>query len=293
MGIYVGDEEELTPKSWENPAGFFERRDARKICDALLHQSGADWWKVSSFHADNVNHEVVRSQRGAIRDLVQRLDTHGPWALKEPRLCLLFPIFLNSLSNPLAIIALRHPVEVARSLRRRNGFSIQAGLALWEAYTVSLLRVSNGIDHVFVNYHELTRDPRSTLEVLASELTMRGFTALDVRAAAESIQPSLQRERLDESRDRGLLTSAQQALWVNLTRTRAWQRLTTLSPAALSVLQEFESDEGARREARTTIKTLSAKVAGFQALESERKVAVDQRTAELPKRRLSSATFLV
>ena len=86
MGIYVGAEEDLTAKSWENPAGFFERRDARKICDTLLQGSGADWWKLSAFSVDNANYEAVRSQREAIRDLVRRLDEHGTWALKEPRL---------------------------------------------------------------------------------------------------------------------------------------------------------------------------------------------------------------
>ena len=136
MGIYVGAEEDLTAKSWENPAGFFERRDARKICDTLLQGSGADWWKVSAFSVDNANYEAVRSQREAIRDLVRRLDEHGTWALKEPRLCFLLPFFQSALRNPLAIITIRHPIEVAKSLRRRNGFPVRAGLALWEAYTV-------------------------------------------------------------------------------------------------------------------------------------------------------------
>ena len=183
MGIYVGAEEDLTAKSWENPAGFFERRDARKICDTLLQGSGADWWKVSAFSVDNANYEAVRSQREAIRDLVRRLDEHGTWALKEPRLCFLLPFFQSALRNPLAIITIRHPIEVAKSLRRRNGFPVRAGLALWEAYTVSLLQVSSEIDRVFVDFHALTSDPHSVLEAVADELRSRGIAALDVRAA--------------------------------------------------------------------------------------------------------------
>jgi hypothetical protein len=34
----------------------------------------------------------------------------------------------------------RHPLAVAESLRRRNGFSIQKGLGLWSAYNDRLLR---------------------------------------------------------------------------------------------------------------------------------------------------------
>lgn len=49
MGLFVGEADHLTGSSWENPEGFFERLDARRICDALLHGSDADWWKVSGF----------------------------------------------------------------------------------------------------------------------------------------------------------------------------------------------------------------------------------------------------
>ncbi|HMB72541.1 MAG TPA: hypothetical protein VKQ06_03145, partial [Gammaproteobacteria bacterium] len=175
MGVHVGDTDELTPTSWENPRGFFERRDARKICDTLLHESGADWWKVSSFNPDNANFESLVAQRAAIRALVEQLNEHGTWALKEPRLCFLLPIFLSALNDPLAIIAIRHPVESARSLRRRNGFPIQAGLALWEAYTTALLRTGLSMDHVFVDFQSLIERPGTTLTGLADELSSRGI----------------------------------------------------------------------------------------------------------------------
>ena len=279
MGVYVGDEEELTPKSWENPTGFFERRDARKICDTLLHESGADWWKISAFNADNANHETVRSQRSAIRDLIQRLDEHGTWAVKEPRLCLLLPIFQAALNNPIAIVAFRHPVEVARSLRRRNGFPIQAGLALWEAYVVSLLRVSSGMDRVFVDYQALTLDPPSVLNALATDLRTRGVVGLDVNAAIASIQPSLRRERYDETADSDLLTPPQRKLWKDLMRSYAWKRAPALSASGLAVLQEFESDETSRQQARASIKTLSSKIASLQTLEASGKAAAENGAA--------------
>ncbi|HWN38645.1 MAG TPA: hypothetical protein VNP02_09130, partial [Gammaproteobacteria bacterium] len=280
MGVYVGDDEELTPKSWENPTGFFERRDARKICDTLLQRSNADWWKVSGFHADNVNHEAVRAQRPAIRELIARLDARGTWALKEPRLCLLLPIFSGSLMNPLAVVAIRHPIEIAMSLRRRNGFTLQAGLAMWEAYTVSLLQASWALDRVYVDFHELTRDPDTALGALQRELTARGIAGLDLRPAVESIDPSLRRQRLEHDLDRKTLSAAQAELWRELSGDRAWSAPPQLSAAALSVLREFEADEASRLEARTSIKNLTTKVTALEKDQAEAKTAEQRHVAK-------------
>ena len=64
-------------------------------------------------------------------------------------------------------------------------------------------------------------------------------------------------------------------------RTTAYgQRCQGFPPAAESVLEEFESDEAARQKARTSIKTLTAKVATLQTLEDESKAVAGQRTAE-------------
>lgn len=248
MGVHVGDEDELTSKSWENPMGFFERIETREICDALLHASGADWWKVSGFEADNADPEEVRRQRKRIRELVTTLDTRGHWALKEPRLCVLLPIFQSALTRPLAVIVLRHPIEIARSLRRRNGFPMRAGLALWEAYMTSALRHSNSLDRVFIDYHELVADPSGALSRLEGQLETLGVSGLDLKSGVRAISPELRRERLADGRNDKLLSRAQSSLW-NLLADHAPEGTKTprLSDDAVDVLREFEADEGTRR----------------------------------------------
>lgn len=266
MGVFVGDDDELTGKSWENPTGFFERRDARKICDTLLHASGADWWKVSGFAAENANFDAVQSQRPGINALISRLDEQGTWALKEPRLCLLLPIFRSALARPLAIVTTRHPVEVARSLRRRNGFPIQAGLALWEAYTVAMLRAAVGMEHIFVRFHDLIADPHEFMERLAEDLRARRIVGLNPGKAADSIQVNLRREHHDAAADGSLLSPAQAELWEKLQGgDRDLQELPTLSASALAVLREFEADEALRRDARASIALLEKRLAEAEA----------------------------
>jgi len=248
MGVHVGDDEQLTPKSWENPMGFFERREARAICDALLHSSGADWWKVSGFDPDNADPEEVRRQRKPIRELVASLDAHGHWALKEPRLCVLAPIFQSALTRPLAVIALRHPLEIARSLRRRNGFPMRAGLALWEAYMTAALRHSKSLDRVFIDYDELVTDPANTLSALQKQLEPLGVTNLDLEAGVNAISPELRREQVTKGAGGKLLSRAQASLWKLLKEQAPIEKKAPgVSDDAVEILREFEADEGTRQ----------------------------------------------
>lgn len=286
MGIHVGDEDELTGKSWENPQGFFERRDARNICDALLHGCGADWWKVSAFEPDNVDFDTLRVQRPAIRNLVAGLDQRATsaWALKEPRLCLLMPIFRAVLTNPFAIVVVRHPMEVARSLRRRNGFPIQAGLALWEAYTVAALENASGVEHTVVSYDELVEKPQQTLKRLCQELAGRGLEWVDSRAGQKGIQPSLRRERIGDS---GLarLTPEQRKLWGLLEQGNLPKKPPKLSRRAFEVLREFEADQAGRERITAENRTLERALRKANATVEEQSRTLTQRKSELESAR--------
>jgi len=80
-----------------------------------------------------------------------------PWALKDPRLCLTLRFWLPLLSSgksvssnrestlggrgvaPAVLFTYRHPVEVAKSLQKREGFGIKRGLLLWLAYNEMVL----------------------------------------------------------------------------------------------------------------------------------------------------------
>lgn len=253
MGVFVGDEDELTGRNWENPEGFFERKDARGICDALLHGSGADWWKVSAFDPENVDHIAAQNQRPRIEQLVKSLDSRGgSWALKEPRLCLLMPLFRSALKTPFAIIVYRHPVEVARSLRRRNGFPIRVGLALWEAYNVAALRHGSGLKHIVVSYDDLLEQPDKTLRDVALAIKAAGSENLDVDAAVNGIVPALRRERLGGAEEISLLTPAQNELWSYLQSAQT-KKAPGLSADALATLREFEVDEAERVKLRADL----------------------------------------
>jgi glycosyltransferase involved in cell wall biosynthesis len=261
MGAYVGEADQLTKPSSQNAHGFFERRDARRICDALLHGSDSDWWRISKFDLDTVPHSVIKDQRADIQQMIEDLNTHDIWALKEPRLCLLLPIIIRFLRDPVVVHVFRNPIEVARSLRFRNGFPTRAGLAMWEAYNIACLKHTKNVPRVSLNYDLLMQAPSKTIVDMSHKLARLGVVGLDAVRGPDAVDRTLKREHVQDSDVQYYLTPAQLALWKALSAEELWEFGAEISPDAMAALREFEADEAARRASERTIVTLSSELA--------------------------------
>ena len=215
-GAWVGEETELTGANAENPRGFWERRDMRRICDRLLQAAGADWWKVASFDPKAIPHAILAEERRRFEKIIAALDEHGTWVVKEPRLCLLLPLLRDHIDNPVCIHIFRNPLEVARSLQSRNGFSIAAGLALWEAYNRRALSASKNLPRVLVSNESLMLRPVETTDGLArrlEELAVSNLVRPNEDRIKQFINPSLYRRRATEEETDEYLAPSQRTLW--------------------------------------------------------------------------------
>lgn len=187
MGIYLGPEGMSTGANPENPKGFWERRDIRQLNDAVLHSVGCDWDRVSTLDLGTVPAEMQAAFDHVARRILLEMDAHRPWFIKEPRLCLLLPMWRRHMEVPLVVNIHRDPVEVAASLHRRNGIPIEAGLELWEYYTRSAAAAAFGLPSVSVLHTDLMAHP----DVLAGKL----YDDL-VRLGVQGIRPVAEKELL-------------------------------------------------------------------------------------------------
>jgi hypothetical protein len=235
FGAYVGQEDELTGGGPENPLGFFERKDVRRSCDAVLQSVGADWWKVSGFDPSAVPEEAARELGAA----VARLDSHGTWVLKEPRLCLLLPLIRPYVDNCVFVFVARNPVEVARSLHRRNGIPRHVGLALWEAYCTAALRDSKSTARIIVNYRDLVERPAEEAERLRAQLRAFGIEGLSSPRSV-AIAPALRHERSTDDEFAELASDSQRALWAAICAGEPDRLPLSLSPGARMALEDYE-----------------------------------------------------
>ena len=247
MGCYFGAEREGTRANEENPKGFWERQDVRRLNDAMLRSVGCDWDRVSGFDAEALlGEESVYRQ--AMADIVLDMDAHRPWFIKEPRLCLLFPLWRPLLETPVCIHVHRSPMEVARSLDARHGIPRETGLALWEVYNVRALSASKGLPRLVVSYSELMRAPEEVVGELGASLSDFGY-ALRSPGKAELrafLDESLHRQRDDGGAWDATATPSQKRLLEILAHAEAdgmdsLPDVPPVSAEALAVLREYEA----------------------------------------------------
>ena len=245
MGVYFGGEQVSTGRSEQNVKGFWERRDVRDLNDDMLFSSQCDWDCVAEFDLDNVPGETRSAYVDAAADIVLNMDSHRPWFIKEPRLCLLFPIWRQALENPFCIHVLRNPLEVAHSLRTRNGIPVRTGLALWEIYNLHALNASAGLRRVFVSFEDLMENASATVERIHSVLVEQGGYGLRVPTADELNQfldDALYRHRKTTRSLRSVATTHQLQLYETLLGDVDALRTPLSGPSrsAVDILRRYE-----------------------------------------------------
>jgi hypothetical protein len=106
----------------------------RRLTDAALCAQHCEWHGVHGFVPRWSRKFSIGMRRKFATSVVADFAMHDICVLKEPRLCLLLPVFRPAIVNPVVIFIVRSPVEVAASLRLRNKPPLSLGIALWEFY---------------------------------------------------------------------------------------------------------------------------------------------------------------
>ena len=87
----------------ERGHGLFERRDLRRLCHFMLQQARAEWWATSRVSPDRLPAQAGARIADMLTPMLADLDAHGPWFIKEPRLCILLPMLRPQLGRVTAV----------------------------------------------------------------------------------------------------------------------------------------------------------------------------------------------
>lgn len=175
LGVELGSR--LMPPAPDNPTGFWEHLDAVEIHDRLLGNLGRSWDDFRPLPAGWLHCAAAQRAQQQILQLIQSEFSDAPlWAVKDPRLCLFVPLWervLHSLGiEPCALIVLREPAEIARSLHERNAIPAALGEALWCRYTAEAIRSSVRNQHAELRYSRLLQDWRTEMKRLESTFAL-------------------------------------------------------------------------------------------------------------------------
>ena len=143
-----------------NPSGHFESRSLMHLNNALLTQMGRTWWYPPPAGADyDAVAAGITTTPAQGRRALRRAHRSEPWVWKDPRTSVLLPFWRRALGPRLAaVVVVRNPLEVARSLQRRHGLPVAFGVALWERYNRLILAHSAGMPVLVTRYADLVAD---------------------------------------------------------------------------------------------------------------------------------------
>jgi hypothetical protein len=174
LGLWAGEEDDFPPADEHNQAGYWEHRGVWSVDEAILQTLGASWSEIAALDLARLNGEERAVFREKIRKIARDLDRQGSWVIKDPRLCLLFPVWREVLEHPVCVLIYREPLPVARSLAARDGLPIPYGIALWERYMREALASTLGLPRVLISHRELMADPAAILRRLHGFLAQFG-----------------------------------------------------------------------------------------------------------------------
>lgn len=215
LGASLGPEEYIVAPDAKNPAGYWERADVFGINEELLRAAGKSWDRPDGFDPASVPAEAIQLFHERARAIVANLNPFTPWVMKDPRLCILFPLWRPMLERPLCLVACRNPIDVAHSLRARDGIPLHRGLALWELYTRSALAATMDVPRLLVSYDAILADPAVVTRRMLADLASRGATGLrwpDTGASAGFVDPGLCHHSTPPHETTRMLTDSQREL---------------------------------------------------------------------------------
>jgi len=169
---------EIMPPAADNPKGFWESSAITQLNDEILTQLDSSWDDILIFLVRRNGLSLGRSATERIETVVRsEFGDSDNIVLKDPRVGLLLTPWITALQEvgykSRVVLSVRNPLEVAASLKARNGFSIGRSLLLWLTYFLLSEKDSRDEQRAFVHYPSLIEDWRGSMARLERCLDMR------------------------------------------------------------------------------------------------------------------------
>ena len=169
LDVYLGSE--LMEGNIANQKGYFENNHFYKINEKLLSLCESSWDDIfynedKFFDLDNINE---------LKSLIKKEFKYSQiFAIKDPRLVYLFPIYRKALEelniNIKIILPFRNPIEVANSLHKRDSMSLEKGMLLWAYHFLLAEKYSRGFERIFINFDNLISDTKEVVHRVSEAL---------------------------------------------------------------------------------------------------------------------------
>ena len=228
-GFFAGEDADLLEAAEDNPKGFFERTDVNELNDNFLAELDGAWDRPPGREGIVRRADEWRPQVDHMLTTLATQAAGRPLVLKDPRISLLLPAWLPVLDQGRFAIVIvdRSPMDVALSMRKRDGRPLYVALAIWQLYCTELLEGLAGRRVLLVRYEDFVADPARRGPLLLEQLTEVLPAELGPQVAASGQAPSgageavgfvspemrHHRTEAEDASNEQVLTGAQQSLY--------------------------------------------------------------------------------
>jgi len=186
LGVELGAE--LLPPNPDNLTGFWEHTEIYETQDRLLEALGSAWDDVRPLPAGWLSTPAARDAKDRLTAIVARdFASSRLWGFKDPRTCRLVPLWREILAErglePGFVLMVRNPLDVAGSLRARDGFPLAKSYLVWLRHLAASERDTRGLRRVIVGYDALLADWQGLAEHVGSGLGIHWPMPTDTVAA--------------------------------------------------------------------------------------------------------------
>lgn len=164
----------LNPNEF-NETGYWEPWRVQQANDDILSALGVDWQTTLAITPEMLRSPAVSHLQPRMVEALNLEFQDSPFfCLKDPRMSRVLPIWEQAFTElaiaPVYVIAVRNPLEVAESLKRRDGFHRSKSLMLWLRHTLDAEFFTRGRRRVFVTYDDVMFDWMGVLRRISQTL---------------------------------------------------------------------------------------------------------------------------
>ncbi len=162
----------------DNERGYWESQTVANLNDEILASAGTSWDDWHAFDSGWYRGAAAAGFRARAADLLVREFANAALpVVKDPRICRLVPFWFSVLDevgwSKHVIIPVRSPLQVAQSLFRRAGMSLDRACLLWLCHVLEAEAKSRDCPRVIIGFEAFLRDWRRALASAAAQ--MRSF----------------------------------------------------------------------------------------------------------------------
>jgi hypothetical protein len=206
LSVELGDHL-MAPVEGNNETGFWEDLDIYRLNERLLAKADNAWDRLSPLDDDAMLLDAFAPERVEARNLLdKKLSGTSVFGFKDPRTAVLLPFWKCVLDDMEAdsrfILALRNPLEVAESLRKRDHIDQRFGLILWLKYNWAALKHTADRQRLVTSYRNLLASPKSELDRIATAFELPKPTASNPAVKEyleEFLNPEFQHNRIPDA----------------------------------------------------------------------------------------------